>query len=74
MTDEQYRDIEARTRKAASSHYIQKQDVDDIVQDIAVDVMTNDVPPNEYSTVISKHLGKFRQRRDRETDRLVRFI
>lgn len=74
LSDEQYKELSERVRKAARSHYIQPTDVDDIIQDIAVDVLTNQVQPDEYNTVISRHLGKFRQERKREIDRMVRLI
>ena len=74
MTPEQYEDIRRRVTAAAKSHYVQKSDVDDIVQEVAMDVFVNGIPPNEIQSIISKHLGRFRQIRTREMERMVRLV
>ena len=73
LTDAEYEEIGKRVRRAALGHFIQEADIQDIIQNIALDVLTNQVPPDEYKTVISRHLGKFRQKRKREGDRLTPF-
>lgn len=74
LTPEQYEDIRSRVISASKSHYIQKADVDDIIQEVAMDVFVNGIPPNEIQSIISKHLGRFRQIRTREMERMVRLV
>jgi len=74
MDEKQYEEIRKAVRNAARPYRIQDTDINDIVQEVAVDVFVNGVPPNEIQPIIYRHLGRFRQIRTREMERMVRLV
>jgi len=73
FSDADYEQISNRVRKLGRYHHIQEADIQDIIQEVALDVLTNQVLPEKYNTVIGRHLGKFRQWRYRDGERARKY-
>lgn len=72
LLEQQYDKLRQRIFRIGYNHYLNKEDIEDLLQDVCLNILTNSVAPGEWGGVISKEIGKFRESRHRVRIRQVR--
>jgi hypothetical protein len=70
--EKQYDDLQRRIYRIGHKHYLNKEDIEDLLQDVCLNILKNQVTPEEWGGVITKEIGKFRESRHRVRNRIVR--
>ena len=73
MESKIYNEVVLEVTRQAYPHFIQPTDADDIVQDVMVEILETDYPlcKDDRKKIVSKYVGKYRQQRSRDRDRLI---
>lgn len=70
--EQQYDNLKRRVFRIGYKHYLNKEDIEDLLQDVCLNILTNRVAPGGWGGVISTEIGKFRENRYRVRKRKVR--
>ena len=71
--EKQYDDLQRRIYRVGYKHYLNKEDIEDLLQNVCLTILTDHITPGGWGGVISKEIGKFREARHRIGRRQVRF-
>lgn len=66
---DEFSSLQNRIKRLAYNHYIPEHDADDLIQDVCVEILEQKLTKQEYSKAISRVIGRYRERRDRERKR-----
>lgn len=67
-----YDSLKRRIFRIGYKHYLNKEDIEDLLQDVCLNILTNRVAPGGWGGVISQEIGKFRESRYRVRQRQVK--
>ena len=70
--ERQYDHLRRRVFRVGYKHYLNKEDIEDLLQDVCLAILVDSVAPGEWGGVITKEIGKFRESRYRVRKRRVR--
>ena len=69
MTEMQYLELKDYCLLNGAKYGITKIDCEDILHDACLYILEENVMPNDYKWCVSKYIGKYRERRNRESKR-----
>jgi|TARA_R110002020_G_scaffold46492_1_gene132213 hypothetical protein len=69
MTEKEYLVLKNKIWYVASGHGFDNYDCEDILHDACVHIVEHITPPEDYTRILYKYLGKYRERRHREGKR-----
>lgn len=70
--ERRYEELKRRVFRIGYKHYLNKEDIEDLLQDVCLNILINRVTPGGWGGVISTEIGKFRESRYRVRKRKVK--